>query len=222
MYKIIPLHGMPNRLYHKILLIMRLTTVLLIASLVQVSAAGLAQKITLSKTNAPLKTVLKELRLQSGFDFIATEALLEKSKSVSLKVKDMELEDVLESIFDEQPLTYTIENKTVTLKAKEPSFLDNLVARFTAIDAQLDFAWSAAIPSLKAGAGTDKLVLIVYNPSKQEWEVSVGAAMRSALSYDLMLPLDWSGDSVQVWCSFVSADNKMAGTTEFVDATVVQ
>ncbi|HMI01689.1 MAG TPA: SusC/RagA family TonB-linked outer membrane protein [Pedobacter sp.] len=113
---------------------MRLTTVLLIASLMQVSAAGLAQKITLSKTNAPLKTVLKELRLQSGFDFIATEALLEKSKSVSLKVKDMELEDVLESIFDEQPLTYTIENKTVTLKAKEPSFLDNLVARFTDID----------------------------------------------------------------------------------------
>jgi TonB-dependent starch-binding outer membrane protein SusC len=134
MYKIIPNIGVPMRLYHKILLIMRLTTVLLIASLVQVSAAGFAQKITLSKTNASLKMVLKELRQQSGFDFIATEALLERSKSVNLKVKDMELEDVLENIFDEQPLTYTIENKTVTLKAKEPSFLDNLLARFTDID----------------------------------------------------------------------------------------
>jgi hypothetical protein len=89
-------------------------------------------------------------------------------------------------------------------------------------DAQLDFSWSASIPSLKAGGPADKLVLIVYNPAKQEWEVSVGAAMRSSLTYDLILPVDWSGDSVYIWTSFVSADSKMASTTDYVGTDVVQ
>ncbi|HMI02590.1 MAG TPA: DUF6266 family protein [Pedobacter sp.] len=116
---------------------------------------------------------------------------------------------------------FTIDYPKVLFSDGKLAKAKNMVLSTTE-DAQLDFAWSAAIPSLKAGAGTDKPVLVVYNPSKQEWEVSVGAAIRSALSYDLLLPVDWSGDNVQVWTSFVSADNKMASTTEFVDATVVQ
>ncbi|MES2457507.1 MAG: DUF6266 family protein [Bacteroidota bacterium] len=96
------------------------------------------------------------------------------------------------------------------------------MAMATTEDAQLDFSWSATIPSLKKGAATDKLVLIVYNPAKKEWEVSVGAATRAALTYDLLLPADWSGDSVQVWTSFMSADEKMVSTTVSLGATVVQ
>ena len=55
--------------YKKILLIMRLTTVFLILSLAQVSSATLAQKINLSKSNASLKSVLKDIRIQSGYVF---------------------------------------------------------------------------------------------------------------------------------------------------------
>lgn len=49
---------------------MRLTTVILIAALMQVSAAGLAQKITISKKQADLRAVLKVLRTQSGYNFV--------------------------------------------------------------------------------------------------------------------------------------------------------
>lgn len=118
---------------HRILLIMRLTTVILIASLMQVSAAGLAQKISLSKSNVPLKSVLKELRTQSGYDFIYTDELLQISKPVNIRVKDIDIEDVLESIFSKQPLTYNIEEKTVVIKAKGVSLLDRVVAAFAAI-----------------------------------------------------------------------------------------
>jgi hypothetical protein len=96
------------------------------------------------------------------------------------------------------------------------------MALAVAEDAQRDFSWSALIPSMKAGSGTDKLVLIVYNPSKKEWEVSVGAVTRAALTYNLMLAADWSGDNVYIWTSFLTADNKMSSTTDYVDATVVQ
>lgn len=128
--------------------------------------------------------------------------------------------NILNAVTGSSP-NFTIDYPKVLFSDGKLAKAKNMVLSTTE-DARLDFAWSAAVPSMKAGAGTDKLVLVVYNPSKQEWEVSVGAAIRSALSYDLMLPVDWSGDNVQVWTSFVSADNKMTSTTKFVDATVVQ
>jgi len=96
------------------------------------------------------------------------------------------------------------------------------MAMATTQDAQLDFSWLATVPDLTKGLPTDKLVLVVYNPAKQEWELSVGAAMRSSLSYDMMLPVDWSGDNVQVWTSFISADDELVSTTVSLGASVVQ
>lgn len=109
---------------------MRLTTVLLIAAIMQVSASGFAQKITLSKSNASLKTVIKDLKLQSDYDFIYTDNLLNQSRPVTIKVSQVELEEVLKDIFKEQPLTFSIENKTVIVKPKAPSFLDKVAGIF--------------------------------------------------------------------------------------------
>jgi hypothetical protein len=128
--------------------------------------------------------------------------------------------NILNSITGVSP-NFTIDYPKVLFSEGKLAKAKNMSLSVTE-DAQLDFSWSAAVTSLKAGAGTDKLVLIVYNPAKQEWEVSVGAAMRSSLTYDLTLPVDWSGDSVYIWTSFVSADNKMASTTDYVGTDVVQ
>lgn len=88
-------------------------------------------------------------------------------------------------------------------------------------DAQLDFSWSAQIPDFWAGGDTDKLAVLVYNPAKQEWVVSVGDAVRSALSYDLAVPSAWSGDVVFPYVSFISADGKVSGTTQFLTSVEV-
>src|SRR3546814_6018907 len=96
--------GMPWGYIHKIGLIMRLTTVLLIAAFMQANAS-LAQKISLSKTNAPLKTVLKELRQQSGYNFVYTDELLQLSKPVAVRISDADFEEALRIIFSQQPLT---------------------------------------------------------------------------------------------------------------------
>ncbi|MBB5440079.1 TonB-linked SusC/RagA family outer membrane protein [Pedobacter sp. AK017] len=122
----------PKGYVHKIWLIMRLTTVILIAAIMQVSAAGFAQKITISKTNAPLEAVIKELRLQSGYDFVVRGELLDKAGSVSIRVKNVEFKKVLDRIFENQPISYEISDKTVILKEKR--FFENLAMRFRAID----------------------------------------------------------------------------------------
>ncbi|WP_316825913.1 SusC/RagA family TonB-linked outer membrane protein [Pedobacter miscanthi] len=126
--------GIPKGLIHKIWLIMRLTTVLLISAIMQVSATGFAQKISLSKTNATLSTVLRAIKSQSGYNFIYKDDLLKNAKPVSISVKSAEVEDVLEQIFGGQPFSYEINNKVVIVKQKESSFIDRLISAFVDID----------------------------------------------------------------------------------------
>lgn len=114
---------------------MRLTTVILMGSLLHVSASSLAQKITLSKSSASLKSVFQELKIQSGYNFFYTDNLLKSANPVSIKVSNADLADVLKLIFEGQPFTYAINDKTISLKRKEvPSFLERLVANFNALD----------------------------------------------------------------------------------------
>lgn len=114
--------------YHKILLIMRITTVILIASLMQVSASTLAQKIRLSKTNAPLMQVLKDIKLQTGYNYVITEDLLKHSKPVTVNLKEAQLNDALDKVFAGQSLAYKIENRTIMIKRNSAShsFMNNL------------------------------------------------------------------------------------------------
>ncbi|MEJ7557104.1 MAG: SusC/RagA family TonB-linked outer membrane protein [Pedobacter sp.] len=114
---------------------MRLTTVILIAAIMQVSAASFAQKISLNKANASLEDIIKNLRTQSGYNFIVPGALLDKATSVNIKVKNVELKKVLDEIFEKQPIAYEINNNTVTLKPKAKNFLENVLDRFLAVDA---------------------------------------------------------------------------------------
>jgi len=113
-----------KQMYVKIIQIMRLTAVLLLVTLMQVSATGLAQKISLSETDVPLKTIFKKIRTQSGYDFVYAESLFKGMKPVSINIKNAGLEEVLDQIFNSQPLTYSINNRTVTVKEKIPSLLD--------------------------------------------------------------------------------------------------
>jgi TonB-linked SusC/RagA family outer membrane protein len=133
--------GMLKSYAHKIWLIMRLTTVILIAAIMQVSAAGFAQKISLNKSNASLESVVNELRAQSGYDFVARGELLDKARSVTIKVKNKEFEKVLDQIFENQPITYVIEKHTVTLMSKTPSFIEKiseLVRNVTSFDKKIE------------------------------------------------------------------------------------
>jgi len=135
MYQIIEVIGMPKRLYHKIWLIMRLTTVILIACLMQVSAAGLAQKITLNQRDVPLSNVLKEIRKQSGFDVFSEGKGLPKNQKVTVVVTNASIEEALDQAFKGLGYTYKIDGKTIAIKPKdEVSFFERIINRFQTID----------------------------------------------------------------------------------------
>lgn len=100
----------------------------------QVSASTFAQRITLSERNAKLTQVFDRISDQSGYDFVFTSDLLKGTKPVTINVKNIELDKVLEQIFTNQPVSFSIEGKTVVIKAKEMGFFENLIANFRAID----------------------------------------------------------------------------------------
>ena len=113
---------------------MKLTTLLMILVIMQVSAVTRAQKVTLAVSKAPLTAVFQQLRTQTGYDFAYTGKTLEDAKAVTINVKNEELKTVLGRIFAGQPLDYSIEDKLVVVSVKEMGFLDHLKASLAVID----------------------------------------------------------------------------------------
>lgn len=106
----------------KILLIMKLTLVLIVATILQVNAVGYAQKITLSKKNTSLEQVFWSISNQSQYEFIYDTEMLKEAKPVDIELKNSSLERVLAICFTGQPLTYTIKNNMVIVKRRPPVF----------------------------------------------------------------------------------------------------
>ncbi|WP_165784636.1 SusC/RagA family TonB-linked outer membrane protein [Solitalea longa] len=113
---------------------MRITTLILIMAILQVSASSFAQKITISKKKAPLIDVLSQIRTQTGYDFIFNSTVLQDAKEVSLDVKDAELDDVLKKVFEGQPLEYEVVNKTVVVTKVTFPLLERFMDHLTAFD----------------------------------------------------------------------------------------
>ncbi|RZK70355.1 MAG: hypothetical protein EOO85_21170, partial [Pedobacter sp.] len=99
-------------------LTMRLTLFLTLFFTLEATAYSHAQKITMEVKNASMKSVLQELRKKSGYAFIYNDNDLDKAASVSVKISDKELLEVLPLIFAGQPLTYSVRDKLINITAK--------------------------------------------------------------------------------------------------------
>lgn len=126
--------GMLKKHVRNILLVMRLTTVILIVTIMQVSAAGFAQKITLSEKKATLKQLFMKIQDQSNYDFVYTTQLLQHARPVDIKVSGVELKDVLDQIFKGQPLSYTIYGKNIVIREEEKTLFDRIRDYVRSID----------------------------------------------------------------------------------------
>ncbi|TJY60082.1 SusC/RagA family TonB-linked outer membrane protein [Sphingobacterium alkalisoli] len=114
------------KFYRKLLLIMRLTTIIFIISLMQVSAASMAQHISLSEKNAPLSRIFEKIKAQAGVDFIVSTDVLKTTKPISIEVHNVQLHDVLKTIFKGQQLDYVVEDKFVVVSRKKVALREDV------------------------------------------------------------------------------------------------
>ncbi|MBB5438151.1 hypothetical protein HDC92_001826 [Pedobacter sp. AK017] len=100
--------------------------------------------------------------------------------------------------------------------------LANAIEVAVTIAARIDFIWLNTVPDGKYKDATDRANVMVYNPVKDSFVVLQGAAARSALGYNLLLPGDYSGDEVHAYISFSSVvKKKLVSDTYYVGEFLV-
>lgn len=109
-------HGIKPYAY-KILLTMKLTTLLMFFGLLQVNATSRAQ-ITITNKQITLEKVFKEIQKQAGYDFFYNNDLIRRLRPISLNVKNASIETVLEQSLSGQPFQYKVINNSVVISAR--------------------------------------------------------------------------------------------------------
>jgi TonB-linked SusC/RagA family outer membrane protein len=100
----------------------------------QVSLAANGQKITMSKKNAALSDIFKEIKKQTGYGFMVPKDLIKNVIPISIVVKNAELNDVLKKCFANQPFTYEISNKLIILRSRDNTFIEKVKESINLID----------------------------------------------------------------------------------------
>ncbi|WP_316790449.1 SusC/RagA family TonB-linked outer membrane protein [Pedobacter frigoris] len=138
---------------------MKLTFLLITTLLVQISAASLAQKITINQRNIALDKVLAELRDQSGYDFLYTTQTLKGTKPVSLTLQGATLQEALDACFKNQPITYVIQQNTVVIQRKTEFFKNTFIPPVDVKGKVLDENGLPLIGATVKVKGTDKATI---------------------------------------------------------------
>jgi TonB-dependent starch-binding outer membrane protein SusC len=105
--------------------VMRLTAVFLFALCMHVCANGVGQQVSVNVENVPAKKVFRFIQKQTGLSFFIDESLLNKSKNVTLHVKDVSLQSVIDACFT-VPVNMEIVEKTIVVSVKPPALTNNL------------------------------------------------------------------------------------------------
>lgn len=113
---------------------MKLTIMMICITVLSATAGSYAQQINLSEKNATLTKVLDLISEQTDYDFIVVKELNKLALPVTLNVKDATIEEVMTMIFNSQPLSYSINDKSITITKKERSFIEKVADYFTAKD----------------------------------------------------------------------------------------
>jgi TonB-linked SusC/RagA family outer membrane protein len=109
-----------NLIPSKLVFIMKLSALFLTIACMQVSASAISQKISLSVINAPMGQVIKMIKKQTGYQFIYNNELLKTALPVTANISGGSIEQVLKQCFENQPLSYSILEKTIVVKPKVP------------------------------------------------------------------------------------------------------
>jgi TonB-linked SusC/RagA family outer membrane protein len=113
---------------------MRLTTVILLATFLHVSAGTFAQKITYKQKNSTIEQLFTEITRQTGYNVFYSDAKIDQNRKLNANFNDTPLEEVLKQTFKGMPVSYKIDDKNIIISKKTSTFLERLANRWAAID----------------------------------------------------------------------------------------
>ncbi|MEI6139880.1 MAG: SusC/RagA family TonB-linked outer membrane protein [Mariniphaga sp.] len=108
-------------MFKKIMIIMKLTTVLIFMALFQLSAKSYSQetKLSLKFENETLENVFNKIEASSEFSIFYKNELIKNSKEVTGEFKDVLIFNILDQVLKSENLTYTIKDKLIMIVPKD-------------------------------------------------------------------------------------------------------
>ena len=114
--------GSPAGMFRrKLLMIMKVTSILLLVACLHVYGSGLTQKVTFTGKNVSVEQVFAAIEKQTGYVVFFDYASLGGVKNVSVSVKDASITDLLRECFEDKSVQFTMQGKSILISRKKPS-----------------------------------------------------------------------------------------------------
>ncbi len=113
---------------HKILRTMKLVFLFVLIGTLHMSAGVYSQtkKLNLNLKNVSLKQVLNEMEKQTDVTFLYSDSNLDINKEVTVVARDESLEQVLDDLFKDKPIHYTMIENHVIITVRQPASAANV------------------------------------------------------------------------------------------------
>ena len=86
--------------------------------------------------------------------------------------------------------------------------------------AKIDFSWLNNAPAIGTG-GTDMATFLVYCKTRDEFVTLERVVPRSALTYSMQLPPEFSQEEMECWMGFVSIDGKRVSDSVYMGQQMI-
>jgi TonB-linked SusC/RagA family outer membrane protein len=128
--------GVLMRYIRKILFLMRLTTVIILALGVQLSAAtgSLGQRLNYNKKNTTIKELFREIKRQMDYNVVWYEDRLASDMPLEAKFNNASIKQVLKVALHGTPVNYEIIDNNIIIKEDDESLLEDVLEFFSNID----------------------------------------------------------------------------------------
>ena len=113
---------------------MKITTLLLIVSIMQVSAKTFAQKITYTQKNITVEQLFREITKQTGYNVLYADIEINTDRKLDANFSDTPLDKVLRRVFNGLSISYKTDGKNIIISKETPSFLERRVTTLAEIN----------------------------------------------------------------------------------------
>lgn len=102
----------------KLLLMMKLISLVLLGTMLHASAATFGQKISIHAKQASIQDILVDIQKQTSYDFLYNNAHLKGLSTINVSLQNKDIAEVLNTVLTPHGLVYVLENNMVLIKSR--------------------------------------------------------------------------------------------------------
>ncbi|WP_081643229.1 SusC/RagA family TonB-linked outer membrane protein [Sphingobacterium paucimobilis] len=107
-----------SRTWRRRIMRVSLTSIFMTFCLMQLSASGIAQQVTLKAKSTSVRQVFMAINKQTGYHYVWSARDVDPNTKISVDIEQKPLDQALVSILNSLNLSYEIDNKTIVIKEK--------------------------------------------------------------------------------------------------------